>query len=34
MRAMVGCFVEVCRRCLKVSAGMNKVMVLSRGERV
>ena len=32
LRVMVGCFVEVCRRGLKVNEGKSKVMVLG-GER-
>ena len=28
LRAMLGCFAEVCRRCLKINAGKSKVMVL------
>ena len=34
LKAMVGCFVEVCRRGLKVNAGKNKVMVVNREERL
>ena len=34
LRAMVGCFVEVCRRRgLKVNAGKSRVMVLVGEER-
>ena len=28
LRAIVGRFIEVCRRCLKVNAGKSKVMLL------
>ena len=34
LRAMVGCFVEVCRTGLKVNAGKSKVMVLGGEERL
>ena len=34
LRAMVGRFVKVCRRYLKVNAGKSKVMVLSGEERL
>ena len=33
LKVMVGHFVEVCRRGLKVNADMNKVMVLGGEER-
>ena len=32
LREMVGCFVEVCRRGLKINAGKSKVMVLGGEE--
>ena len=32
LRAMVGCFVEVCRKDLKVNAGKSRVMVLGGEE--
>ena len=34
LRAMVGCFVEVCRRGLQLNAGKSKVMVLGGEEGV
>ena len=35
LKAMVGCFVEVCRRRgLKVNAGKSKLMVLGEEERL
>ena len=33
LRAMVGCYIELCSRSLKVSAGKSKVMVLG-GEEI